>query len=60
MLKWELVAALCFYGKLYLYGLVDAVWEQVEALLGSYTHYAICYRELVHVVGGLLEAIWKL
>ena len=56
MLKSELVAALCFYGKLYLYGLVDAVWELVEALLGSYTHYAISYRELVHVTGGC----WRL
>ena len=23
---WELVAALCFYGKLYLHGLVEALW----------------------------------
>ena len=38
----------------------SAVWELVEASLGSYTHYAISYRELVHVAGGLLEAIWKL
>ena len=32
----------------------------MKALRGSYTHYAISYRELVHVAGGLLEAIWKL
>ena len=51
---------LCFYGKLYLYGLVDAIWELVEALLGSI--YAIRYK--LKGAGaccrGLLEAIWKL